>query len=181
MVPAGGVSWAKLDGGKDGWVFPSEAAGVNSSAISREGNTAVADSSCPLILVHDDVCEALYGEIKGATYSAEHQGWLIPKGLDVGELPELRLAVGEAQFSVNTAEHMFAEAGPDHWYGAVQSRGDSTSDTFGHPFLRSVYAVCCFIHASAPNEALMDPSISWWTGTDKKKTTLRTLDLGLRQ
>lgn len=138
---AGGISWAAVDGSKEGWAFQSEEAGVRGSTLMRAGNMAVADSSSPLILVGDDVCEAFYGQIKGTTYSAEHQGWLVPRSTEPSRLPELRLAVGEARVQVDAAELLFSEAGLDHWYGALQSRGDNARDILGQPFLRSIHAI----------------------------------------
>ncbi|KAL8395266.1 hypothetical protein RB595_002972 [Gaeumannomyces hyphopodioides] len=138
---AGGISWVKVNDEKEGWAFPSEEAHVHGSALSRAGNMAVADSSSPLILVGDDVCEAFYEKIKGAAYSTEHQGWLVPRSIEPSSLPELRLAVGKAQVQVDAAGLLFCEAGPDRWYGALQSRGGNARDILGLPFLRSVHAI----------------------------------------
>ncbi|KLU86514.1 aspartic endopeptidase [Magnaporthiopsis poae ATCC 64411] len=76
----------------------------------RTGNKAVADSSSPLTLVGDDVCEAT----------------------EPSSLPKLWQVVGEARVRVDATELLFSEAGPDHWYGALQSRDDNAHDILGN-------------------------------------------------
>lgn len=143
----GEISWAAVDSDKGMWKFSSASTGVNGDRISRTGNSAVADSCTPLILLSDEVCEAFYKQIEGATYSRSHQGWLIPGIAEAQRMPKLHVMVGEKEFSIAASEHKFSPTGDDGmFFGVVQSRGSNEFDVLGLPFLRSVYAIWDYGH-----------------------------------
>lgn len=147
-----GIHWAPLDESTGLWMFASETATVNGTTtiVSRPGNRAVADTGTALILLSDEVCDALYAQIRGAEYAERHQGWVVPRGIAPDELPDFRVAVGGREFVVQKQDLVFAPVGGEEgegeeggrwWYGAVQSRGECPFDVLGDAFLRSVYAV----------------------------------------
>ncbi|KAH7190833.1 hypothetical protein DER44DRAFT_735428, partial [Fusarium oxysporum] len=75
------------------------------------GNKAIADTGTTLVLVSDEVCEALYNAIPGAHYNSTQQGYVFPRSTKVEDLPEFK------------------------------SRGKLAFDIFGDSFLKSVYAI----------------------------------------
>ncbi len=142
LVKASGqeIAWTDIDNSQGFWQFPSTSATINGKKIQLEGNTAIADTGTTLALVSDEVCDALYKEIKGAEYDSSQQGWLIPT-TSVSSLPDVSVAIGDTEFVIQKEDLLFAMADDDHWYGGVQSRGENPFDILGDTFLKSVYAV----------------------------------------
>lgn len=66
-------SYTAVDNSQGFWMFNSTSAKVGNQTITRSGNTAIADTGTTLALVGDDLCEAVYGAIKGATQSTQQQ------------------------------------------------------------------------------------------------------------
>ncbi|KJX92217.1 hypothetical protein TI39_contig5889g00004 [Zymoseptoria brevis] len=114
---------------------------VGDKTINRSGNQSIADTGTTLALVGDDLCEAVYGAIPGATKSTQQQGWVFPTSTDLSSLPTVRLAIGDTLFTINPEELPFQDLGDGTFYGGIQSRGDQTFDIYGDVFLRSVYAI----------------------------------------
>lgn len=110
--------------------------------INLSGNKAIADTGTTLVLVSDEVCEALYNAIPEARYSPTQQGYVFPRSTKVEDLPEFKVAIGDKQFVIQPQDLVFALADKDNWYGGLQSRGNLPFDIFGDAFLKSVYAVC---------------------------------------
>lgn len=135
------IAWAPIDNSQGFWMFKSESATVNGNKVVLSGNSAIADTGTTLALVSDKVCEALYKDIKGASYSKECQGWVIPKTTAVGELPDFSVAVGDKAFVIQKEDLILAEADSNNYYGGVQSRGEMSFDILGDTFLKSIYAI----------------------------------------
>jgi hypothetical protein len=143
LVTASGqeISWTPIDNSQGFWMFNSTTSTINGKQTTQSGNTAIADTGTTLALVSDQVCEALYGAIKGATYSDQQQGWLIPTSVTAADLPDFSVAVGDKEFTIQKEDLLFAPADNNNWYGGVQSRGDNPFDILGDTFLKSIYAV----------------------------------------
>lgn len=143
LVTASGqqIAYTPIDNSQGFWMFPSESATINGKKIAQSGNKAIADTGTTLALVSDQVVEALYAQIQGATYSDQQQGYIIPKTVTADQLPTFSVAVGGTEFVIQKEDLIFAEADADNWYGGVQSRGDNPFDILGDTFLKSIYAV----------------------------------------
>jgi hypothetical protein len=143
LVTASGedIHWTPIDNSQGFWQFPSASATINGQTITLSDNTAIADTGTTLALVSDQVCDALYKAIKGATYSSEYQGYIVPNSVTADDLPDFSVAVGDKEFVIQKEDLVFAPADANHWYGGVQSRGDMTFDILGDTFLKSIYAV----------------------------------------
>jgi hypothetical protein len=148
LVTASGeeISWTDIDNSQGFWQFPSASAIINGQTINQSGNTAIADTGTTLALVSDQVCDALYKAIEGATYSSQYQGYIVPNTVTAEDLPDFSVAIGDKQFVIQKEDLLFAPADDSNWYGGVQSRGDMTFDILGDTFLKSVYAVSDFPH-----------------------------------
>lgn len=66
-------SYTPVDSSQGFWMFDSSSAKVGNKTVTRAGNTAIADTGTTLALVGDDLCEAVYGSIKGAKQSSQQQ------------------------------------------------------------------------------------------------------------
>ncbi|KAL2268754.1 hypothetical protein VTJ83DRAFT_3600 [Remersonia thermophila] len=135
------IAWTEIDKSQGFWMFRSEQATINDRTMTRPGNKAIADTGTALALLSDEVCEALYDQIQGATYSKDYQGYIIPRSITVDQLPELSIAVGDKAFVIQKQDLVFAPAGAEFWYGGVQSRGNNPFDILGDTFLKSIYAI----------------------------------------
>jgi hypothetical protein len=135
------ILWTDIDNSQGFWMFSSPSYSVAGKSVTVSGNTAIADTGTTLALVSDDVCKALYAQIKGAKYDDSQQGWVFPTTVTVDDLPELKVAVGDNQFVIQKEDLAFAPTGDGNWYGGVQSRGDNGFDILGDVFLKSIYAV----------------------------------------
>ncbi|KAJ9141620.1 Eukaryotic aspartyl protease [Coniochaeta hoffmannii] len=143
LVKASGeeIAWTKIDNSQGFWQVPSTSAIVNGQTINQADNTAIVDTGTTLALVSDQVCDALYKAIKGATYSSQYQGYIVPNTVKAEDLPDFSVAIGDKQFVIQKEDLVFAPADANHWYGGVQSRGDMTFDILGDTFLKSIYAI----------------------------------------
>ncbi|KAL9568934.1 hypothetical protein ACKAV7_006920 [Fusarium commune] len=135
------ITWTEIDSSDGFWMFPSASVSVKGKTINLSGNKAIADTGTTLVLVSDEVCEALYNAIPGAHYNSTQQGYVFPRSTKVEDLPEFKVAIGDKQFVVQPQDLVFAPADKHNWYGGVQSRGKLAFDIFGDSFLKSVYAI----------------------------------------
>ncbi|KAJ4302319.1 hypothetical protein N0V88_002463 [Collariella sp. IMI 366227] len=135
------ITWTNIDNSEGFWMFSSSHAVVNGEKVRTRRNRAIADTGTTLALVSDEVCEALYAQIKGAEYNYEYQGYIIPKTVTLEDLPEFKIAVGDHDFLIQKEDLLFAPADDNSWYGGVQSRGENPFDILGDTFLKSIYAI----------------------------------------
>lgn len=150
LVKASGeeIAWTDIDNSDGFWKFSSETFTINHKKIQASGNQAIADTGTTLALVSDEVCDALYSQIKGAAYSEKYQGFLIPNTITAADLPLVKVALGGKDFVIQKEDLLFAPADEDNWYGGVQSRGQLPFDILGDTFLKSIYAVSHWTPAS---------------------------------
>ena len=146
LVTASGteIVYADIDSSQGFWMFDSTTVSINGTTTTQSGNTAIADTGTTLALVSDEVCEALYKAIPGASYDSSQQGYTFPTSVAASDLPTFQVAVGDNMFTIQPEDLAFASAGSDMWYGGVQSRGSNPFDILGDVFLKSVYVVSPF-------------------------------------
>ncbi len=144
LVQASGedISWTPVDNSAGFWMVPSDSAVINGKPITESGATAVVDTGTTLLLVSDDVCDALYAAISGAHYDDQQQGYLIPNTVTVDDLPDFSVAIGGKQCTIQKEDLLFSPADADNYYGGVQSRGSLPFNLLGDVCLKNVYAVC---------------------------------------
>ncbi|KAK4251729.1 aspartic peptidase domain-containing protein [Corynascus novoguineensis] len=135
------IAWTDVDNSEGFWMFSSEHVTINGQRIWIEGNKAIADTGVALALISDQVCDALYAQIPGATYSDKYQGWTFPRSIEVDNLPDFKVAIGDKEFVLQKEDLIFAPACAGLFYGGVQSRGENPFDILGNAFLRSIYAI----------------------------------------
>ncbi len=135
------IHWTKVDNSNGFWSVPSESVSINGEKKPLEGNTAIMDTGTTLALLSDDVVDALYAKIKGATYDDSNQGYVIPSNVSLEDLPEVKIDIGGKEFLIQKEDLIFAPVEGGSWYGGVQSRGTLSFDILGDAFLKSIYAV----------------------------------------
>ncbi|RKK65981.1 hypothetical protein BFJ69_g15807 [Fusarium oxysporum] len=121
------ISLTYIDSSDGFWKFLSARFSVKGKIIDLSGNKAIADTSITLVLVSDEVCEALAMSSQEST--------------NVEDLPEFKVAIGDKQFVIQPQDLVFAPADKDNWHGGIQSRGNLPFDIFGDAFLKSFYAI----------------------------------------
>ncbi|KAI0402553.1 eukaryotic aspartyl protease [Xylaria palmicola] len=136
------IHWVDVDNSEGFWAVPSESVSINGKAIPTSDNTAIADTGTTLALMSDEVVDALYAQIPGATYDWANQGYIFPIDVTVDDLPDFKVAIGDKEFLIQKEDLAFAptEDG-ENWYGGVQSRGVLPFNIYGDTFLKSVYAI----------------------------------------
>ncbi|CZT41308.1 related to pepsin precursor [Rhynchosporium secalis] len=137
----GEIYYTPVDSSKGFWTVDSASAVVNGKEVSQPGNTAIMDTGTTLALVSDEVCEAVYGAIKGATYDKDNQGWVYPSATTIDQFPDVTFAIGEKQFIIQKEDLGFVDIGNGTVYGGIQSRGDLPFDILGDTVLKSIYAI----------------------------------------
>lgn len=134
-------NYADVDSSKGFWQIQSTSATINGKTVDRSGNTSIMDTGTTLCLVADDLVDAVYKAIPGAKYDDNNQGYVFPANTSVDKLPEVTLAIGEAQVSFQKEDLGFADAGNGMVYGSIQSRGSMDMDIYGDAVLKAIYAV----------------------------------------
>ncbi|KAI1110410.1 eukaryotic aspartyl protease [Nemania sp. NC0429] len=143
LVDASGtdIVYTDIDSSEGFWMFDSASYVINNTTSQQSGNKAIADTGTTLALVSDEVCDALYKQIPGATYDSTQQGYVFPTSVTADDLPDFSVSVGDTQFTIQKEALAFALADDSHWYGGVQSRGTNPFDILGDVFLRNIYAI----------------------------------------
>ncbi|THH29384.1 hypothetical protein EUX98_g4797 [Antrodiella citrinella] len=132
------IKYTEVDNSQGFWQVASASYSINGQEIARNGNTAILDTGTTLALVSDEVVEAIYTQINGATYDNEQGGWKFPSNATI---PEVAFAVGGTSYTINPKDFAFGSADEGYAFGGIQSRGDLNFDIFGDVFLKNVYVV----------------------------------------
>ncbi|KAI1303442.1 eukaryotic aspartyl protease [Xylaria venustula] len=136
------IHWTEVDKSDGFWSISSESVSINGESISTSSTTAIADTGTTLTLMSDDVVDALYAAIPGATYDWFSQGYTFPIDVTVDDLPDFKVAIGDKEFLIQKEDLAFAPTDDGKgWYGGVQSRGSLPFNIYGDTFLKSVYAI----------------------------------------
>lgn len=136
------IFWVEIDNSDGFWAFSSESVSINGESIPTSSNTAIADTGTTLALMSDEVVDALYAQIPGATYDWVNQGYIFPISTTLADLPAFQVAIGEKEFLIQKEDLAFAPTDDGKsWYGGVQSRGGLPYDILGDTFLKSIYAI----------------------------------------
>lgn len=144
VMKASGASepnYADVDSSQGFWQIASTSATVNGTNVDRSGNTAIMDTGTTLCLVDDKLVEAVYKAIPGSKYDDTQQGYIFPSNTSADQLPDITLAIGDAQVSFQKEDLGFADAGNGMVYGSIQSRGTMDMDIYGDAVLKAIYAI----------------------------------------
>ena len=137
--------YADVDSSQGFWQISSTSATINGQTVTRSNNTAIMDTGTTLCLVDDTLVEAVYKAVPGSKYDDNNQGYVFPANTSADQLPDVTLAIGDAQVSFQKEDLGFADAGNGMVYGSIQSRGTMDMDIYGDAVLKAMYAVCCFV------------------------------------
>jgi hypothetical protein len=134
-------NYADVDSSQGFWQIQSTSATINGQTVDRSGNTSIMDTGTTLCLVDDKLVEAVYKAIPGSKYDQTQQGYLFPANTSADQLPQVTLAIGDAQVQFQKEDLGFADAGNGMVYGSIQSRGSMDMDIYGDAVLKAIYAV----------------------------------------
>ena len=144
VMTASGASepnYADVDNSQGFWQIKSTSATINGQTVDRSGNTSIMDTGTTLCLVSDDLVDAVYKAIPGAKYDQSNQGYVFPTTTSADDLPDIKLAIGDAMVTFQKEDLGFADAGNGMVYGSIQSRGSMDMDIYGDAVLKAMYAV----------------------------------------
>jgi hypothetical protein len=143
MKAAGATTpnYADVDSSQGFWQIQSTSATINGQTVERSGNTSIMDTGTTLCLVDDKLVEAVYKAIPGSKYDDNNQGYVFPANTSADQLPDVTLAIGDAQVSFQKEDLGFADAGNGMVFGSIQSRGTMDMDIYGDAVLKAMYAV----------------------------------------
>lgn len=138
------MHYTPVDNSGGFWQFPSTSAYVNGQEIKLPGNTAMADTGTTLWMASDELCEAIYSQIKGAKIDQKQGGYVFPKSILIDQLPKITVDIGGKQFALEREHLAFADVDEtgEMVFGGVQPRGpDLPFDIMGDTLLMCLYAV----------------------------------------
>ncbi|BFZ56710.1 hypothetical protein PYCC9005_003758 [Savitreella phatthalungensis] len=101
-------------------------------------HSAIIDTGTTLMLVDDETVLTIHQQVKGATYSKKHGGYLVPCK---AQLPDLFFMIGSAYHGVPGASLAFAPVEDNMCFSGIQSRGTMDRDIYGDVFLKNNYVV----------------------------------------
>jgi len=134
-------NYAPVDSSQGFWQIASTSATINGQTVDRSNNTSIMDTGTTLCLVSDDLVDAVYKAIPGAKYDQSNQGYVFPTSTAAADLPEIKLAIGDAMVTFQKEDLGFADAGDGMVYGSIQSRGSMDMDIYGDAVLKAMYAI----------------------------------------
>jgi hypothetical protein len=139
------LHYCDVDNSKGLWQYKSGSYTINGETHTRTGgdNTAIVDTGTPLVLLDDEVCNAIYAAIPGAKYDGEAMGWVFPADIREEQLPSVGLEVDGKIFAISKEDLGFSvcDHSSGYIYGGIQSRGNLPMDIVGDTFLKSVYSI----------------------------------------
>ncbi|KAI4687809.1 uncharacterized protein J4E88_003400 [Alternaria novae-zelandiae] len=144
VLTASGASspnYAPVDSSQGFWQIASTSATINGQTVDRSSNTSIMDTGTTLCLVDDALVDAVYKAIPGAKYDQSNQGYVFPTSTAAADLPEIKLAIGDAMVTFQKEDLGFADAGNGMVYGSIQSRGSMDMDIYGDAVLKAMYAI----------------------------------------
>lgn len=136
------ITYTPVDSSHGFWKISSESMVVNGQTFPQPGGTAIVDTGTTLVLISDEMVNAIYAVIPGAVYSERDQGWVFPADIPSEQLPVVSFAVGETQIAIEQEQLGFTPANKTGMvFGGIQSRGSLEYNILGDTFFKCVYAV----------------------------------------
>lgn len=110
---------------------------------SSTGSPAIADTGTSLVMVDDEVAEAFYNQIEGASMSSKAGGYVYPCDADV---PSFGVAIGSSGFMahINGSDIEYAKVGSNTCFGGIQGNSGQGLQIFGAVLLKQYFAVFDF-------------------------------------
>ncbi|KAJ6442490.1 amino acid transporter [Purpureocillium lavendulum] len=132
-IPSGAskVLYAPVDNSQGFWQFST------SSDIGGQFN-AIADTGTTLLLAGDDLVQAYYQKVPGATNDQQQGGYIFDCNT---KLPDFTFAVGDGEITVPGTLINYAQATGGKCFGGIQSSGGNPFAIFGDIALKAAYVV----------------------------------------
>jgi aspergillopepsin I len=133
-----------IDNSRGFWEFPSNSYSINGKEVqSSNASPAIADTGTSLLMVDEEVAEAFYSQIQGASMNSEAGGYVYPCDADV---PSFGVAIGTDGFiaQLNGSDIQYAKVSGNTCFGGVQGNGGQGLQIFGAVLLKQYFAVFNF-------------------------------------
>ena len=106
----GELNVVPVDNSRGFWEVDSASAIINGKTVNIRNGKAIADTGTSLMLVTDDLLEAYWSQIVGATSNDQVGGVIYPCET---QLPDLQIAIGDKMATVAGEHFNFAPVGTD--------------------------------------------------------------------
>ncbi|KAM0717187.1 hypothetical protein Q7P37_007039 [Cladosporium fusiforme] len=126
------------------WEFDSAAYSIGGKDVQNSNaSPAIADTGTSLIMVDDDIAEAFYNQVEGASMSSKAGGYVYPCDADV---PSFGVEIGSSGFMahINGSDIEYAKVGSNTCFGGIQGNGGQGLQIYGAVLLKRYFAVFDF-------------------------------------
>ncbi|UNI22947.1 hypothetical protein JDV02_008790 [Purpureocillium takamizusanense] len=127
------VLYAPVDNSEGFWQFS-----TSSDTGGGQQFSAIADTGTTLLLAGDDLVQAYYQNVPGATNDQEEGGYIFDCST---KLPDFTFTVGGGKITVPGALINYAKATGNKCFGGIQSSGGNPFAIFGDIALKAAYVV----------------------------------------
>jgi aspergillopepsin I len=117
---------------------------INDKEVQNyNASTAIADTGTSLMMVDDEVAEAFYAQIEGATLNSEAGGYVYPCDAQV---PSFGVAIGTSGFiaTINGSDVEYARVNRNTCFGGIQGNNGQGIQIYGAVLLKQYFAVFNF-------------------------------------
>ncbi|KAJ6445302.1 Multidrug resistance protein 2 [Purpureocillium lavendulum] len=136
----GSIVYTPVDSSQGFWTWTSTGYSVGGSRLTRESIDGIADTGTTLLLLPDDVVDAYYREVDGASYDDSQGGYTFSCGTT---LPNFTFGVESSTITVPGAYINYAptDDSGSTCFGGIQSSSGIGINIFGDVALKSAFVV----------------------------------------
>ena len=140
----GELHTTEIDTSRGYWEFTSNVYSIGGKDVPNpSASTAIADTGTSLMMVDDDVAEAYYKQIEGASMSRSAGGYVYPCDADI---PSFGVSIGDNGYvaHINGSDIEYARIGENTCFGGVQGNQGQGIQIYGAVLLKQYFAVFNF-------------------------------------
>ncbi|KAI8989890.1 aspartic peptidase domain-containing protein, partial [Trametes punicea] len=137
-VTSNPITYTDVDNSQGFWQVQSKTWTINGQTMENPGGTAILDTGTTLMLVPDEMVEAIYSSIEGSVYDDQQGGYKYPSDATI---PDVAFAIGNNLYKLNSQDFGFDDLGDGYTVGGIQSCGTLPFSIFGDTMLKSLYVV----------------------------------------
>ncbi|KAF2103514.1 aspergillopepsin A precursor [Rhizodiscina lignyota] len=135
----GSLTNVPVDNSQGFWMVTSNSFAVgNQVQQNPQGSPAIADTGTSLVLVDDNVAQAYYSQVPGATNNAQVGGFTYSCN---AQLPNFSVALGNYMATIPGNMVTFAQVDANTCFGGVQSNQGSGMQIYGDVMFKTQYVV----------------------------------------
>ncbi|KAK8190567.1 aspartic peptidase domain-containing protein [Phyllosticta capitalensis] len=134
----GEIAYIDVDSSEGYWGFTADGYAVGDGSVTGSSFSAIADTGTTLVYLPDEIVDAYYAKVDGASYDEQQAGYTFACSTD---LPDFSLSLGGAKRTVPGNYINYAKVDGNNCYGGIQSSSSIGLSIVGDIFLKSQYVV----------------------------------------